>query len=562
MFKSLKKVFNKNPKTFVAAVAVGLLIAVPSVVMAGFGPDRPTFDYNKYDAADKTCKAASNDHGRCGSMNGPVFNSFVNTPTYGDERNFARISEATPGDTNPNDNNFSETSTATAGKEYWVRTFVHNNANQTTNCFEADLVADANGDLSCKVIRNDAPGIAHNTKVRVDFDKGTANGIDIGAYVSADNANPKEVWDTTTLVNDNQAFNIEYVAGSARLYNRTNQATGYPLADSIVSTGAPVGYDQMNGNLPGCFEYSAYVYVKVKINTPALQVQKFVSNNGGATFQESVSAKLDGTVKWKITYKNTGTVTAKDVTLRDTLPEGVTLVPGSVKIFKGINNTTDGKVVPDSALGGGNVGDVTPGEGGHLEFETKINKDFKKCELKNVAFVRGNDIPEISDDSNVTIENCNTQVTYRCDELVRTLLADRTVRIDNVRYTATGGAKLKTISYNWGDNTPVLVTDKTSGLTHTYQDNNPHIVRATLTFTVNGQDKVAPANEACAKPVDFENCVVKGKEHLPKDSPLCKEVTTLPNTGSGTGTVFGLFTFTTVAGTLAHRFALRRRFDS
>jgi uncharacterized repeat protein (TIGR01451 family) len=346
------------------------------------------------------------------------------------------------------------------------------------------------------------------------------------------------------------------------LYNQTNQTTGYPLADSIVSTGAPVGYDQMNGNLPGCFEYSAYVYVKVKINTPALQVQKFVSNNSGVNFNEEVNAKLGDNVKWQIKYKNTGTVTAKDVTLRDTLPAGVTLVPGSVRLFKGINNTTAGTVVPDNALGGGNVGDVTPGEGGRLEFETKINKDFKECKLKNVAFVHGNDVPEVTDNSSVVIENCNTVATYRCDELVRTILADRTVRIDNVRYTATGGAKLKTISYNWGDNSAVLVTDKTSGLTHTYQDNNPHIVRATLTFTVNGVDKVAPANEACAKPVSFttppENCVVPGKEHLPKDSPLC----ILPNTGSGTGTILGMFSVTTIAGTLAHRFMLRRRFDS
>jgi hypothetical protein len=244
MFKSLKNTFNKHPKTIAASIAVGLLIAVPSMVIAGFGPNRPTFDYNKYDPSDPTCRAASNAQGRCGSMDGPVFNSFVNTPTYGDERNFARISEVTPGDTNPNDNNYSETSTATAGKEYWVRTLVHNNANAATNCTQDHL----NAQGQCTQIDPNAPGVAKNTTVRIDFDKGTANGIDIASYVRADNVRPeyananKEVWDTATLVNDNQAFNIEYINGSARLYNLANNTTGHPLADSIATTGAPVGY--------------------------------------------------------------------------------------------------------------------------------------------------------------------------------------------------------------------------------------------------------------------------------------------------------------------------------
>jgi hypothetical protein len=93
-----------------------MILAIPVLAMA-WGPTRPTFDYNKYDQSDPTCRAASNDHGRCGSMNGPVFNSFVNVPGYGDERNFVTISQATPGDTNPVDNTYTEEMNAVPGQE-------------------------------------------------------------------------------------------------------------------------------------------------------------------------------------------------------------------------------------------------------------------------------------------------------------------------------------------------------------------------------------------------------------------------------------------------------------
>lgn len=69
-------------------------------------------------------------------------------------------------------------------------------------------------------------------------------------------------------------FHVNYVAGSAKIYNPAHQ-NGLALPDAIVSTaGVPVGYEAMNGNLPGCFEYSAYIYIKVKVSSPSLDVNR------------------------------------------------------------------------------------------------------------------------------------------------------------------------------------------------------------------------------------------------------------------------------------------------
>src|SRR5690349_12346600 len=122
-FTRIRKIFsNLSKKTSLGLVVVGTVavLAIPASVLAGFGPNRPTFDYNKFDPS-KSCTDPSQANGRCGSMDGPVFNSFINTPSYGDERNFTRIAEVVPGQS-PTAADFRETSTAVAGKSYWVRT--------------------------------------------------------------------------------------------------------------------------------------------------------------------------------------------------------------------------------------------------------------------------------------------------------------------------------------------------------------------------------------------------------------------------------------------------------
>lgn len=559
MFKAIKKLFKKTPKSLIAILVVASIVAVPLAVKAGFGPGRPTYDWNKYNP-NLSCTDPSQAFGRCGSMDGPVFNSFVNTDTYGDERNFGRIAEVVANQS-PVEADFGETKQAQPGKEYWVRTFVHNNANQNTN--------------------DSGVGVARDVKVRVAIAPGTANGVDIMSYVSSSNAKQKLVWDSSTLVNDTKAFAVDYIPGSARVYNQAHQ-TGAPISDEIMSaTGTPFGFDNMDGNLPGCFQYSAYVYVKVTVKAPTLEVTKTARVAGKNEWQDSISAKKTDKIQWKIMFANRGNDEAKDVTIRDTLPKGVTLVPGSIKWFDA--NHQNGEVQQDTALnsGGDNLGNYAPAgnapEGnGNIQFETTINPDFKDCELKNVAYGHASNIPETSDDSKVTIENCNPVTpAYRCDSLTATSLGNRKFRYD-LKYTAQH-ATLKTVSYDFGDTTSPLVTNNTS-VNHTYAKDGNFTTRATLTFTVNGKDTTPAADAKCAVTVSAktppEHCVIPGKENLPKDSPLCKEVKhcVIPGkenlpvdspecviVNTGAGDIFGLFSATTVAGAAAHSVFSSRR---
>ncbi len=539
---SMKNLFNKlrnAPKRYVAAIAVGLAIALPVAVSAGFGPNRPTFDWNNPDD-------------RKGSLTGPVFNSFINTPTYGDERNFVRVAEVVAGQS-PVQANFSETKTATAGKEYWVRTFVHNNANQSTN----------NG-----------VGVAKNTRVSVEIASGTANGVDVLADITADNATPSKVWDTATLVNDSKAFSVAYVPGSAKLYNQVNQ-NGLALSDAIVSNaGTQIGYDAMNGNVPGCFEYSAYVYVKVKISSPDLEINKRVSKVAAPKLtdsSESVTAKRGETISWRIDYKNTGSETARNITIRDQIPTGLTLVPGSITWIDA--NHQNGETFQDTALssGGVNVGNYAVNGNGVIRFQTKITAPKEVCEIKNTAFGRADNVPEQSNDAKVVISDCEPDKPetpiYNCDGIQKAFVSGKTYRF-TTNATAKNGAVVKQYRYSFtgsGYKVDAISNQVNGQIDNTFPGPGTYTITVTVDFVVDGKT-VSDTSDTCKTnltiPKEDEKCPIVGKENLPKDSPECIETTTttaLPNTGPGD--VVGLFAAATIAGALVHKFILGRRYS-
>lgn len=214
--------FSKIRKSIVMVAAVVALL-VPMAVSAGFGPSRPIKDWNV--PADRV----GFDH--------VVFNSFINTPYWGDERAFFDGKIATE-----NDSSFRDPVNGVKdGDEVTLRVYVHNNGNDGLN---------ATGQT-----------VAQNTKVRIALPSNTGTNLQATSYISADNAQPQTVFDTANI-SGNSAFSLAYVPGSAQI---ATGAMNIPISDSIVTTGAPIGYDQLNGRVPGCFQYQALVFIKVRV---------------------------------------------------------------------------------------------------------------------------------------------------------------------------------------------------------------------------------------------------------------------------------------------------------
>jgi uncharacterized repeat protein (TIGR01451 family) len=319
-----------------------------------------------------------------------TFNSITNNPKYGDERNFAHIKESGAADST-----YTNKISLKAGQEYTVFVYYHNNAASNLN---------ASG-----------KGIAHGAYIKAELPanvlKGATNaGSNI--YIGASNANPNQVFDNIYFANSTNAdITLRYVQGSAVLTNfksdTDNTLRTFKLSDSIVDSGAAIGWDSMNGDVPGCNRYSGYVTFKIKAVQPSFSVSKQVRPAGTASggWVESLAVNPGDEVEYMITYKNTGTVNQENVIVSDTLPNGVSYVKGSTKLTNGNGSN---QVMPDAVTTNGlNIGTYAPNAVAYTWFKAKV-ADAKALECgKTLSLVNTGRISTANgantDDATITV---------------------------------------------------------------------------------------------------------------------------------------------------------------
>lgn len=347
----------------IAAGVMGLAItiALTSVGVLAYGPQRTTFTIEK-------------------PATYVTFNSITNNRDYGDERNFVIAKDAA----HTQAGGWSDNVTVQDGKEYLVRMYVHNNAAANLNLK------------------------ATNTRVMANVPKTQAKTHRIDGYVSANNANPNRVYDHVHFSSDKE-FTMTYVAGSARYYNNLNPQNGYQLPDAIVTqAGAQVGYDKMDGVVPGCFQYSGIATFKLRAETkkaPNFTVNKQVRIAGSGDWQENITAKPGDTVEYRIGYDNTGEVKQEDVVVQDVMDSKLRYTGGSSMLYNAAHR--QGTQVSDNIRGKGvNIGHYTAKSNAYLQYKATVEtKDKLTCgvnTLKNTATViTGNG--KKSDDAIVTV---------------------------------------------------------------------------------------------------------------------------------------------------------------
>ncbi|MBS7346220.1 MAG: DUF11 domain-containing protein, partial [Candidatus Sacchiramonaceae bacterium] len=354
----MKKILNLikdaslKSKFLVSVLALGL--AVPGIILA-WGPDRPTFTMEK--PADHV-----------------TFNSITNAKGkyfHGDERNFVLIKEKGSGE-------WINQVDLKPGKTYEVFNYFHNNASTTLN--------DA---------KHNYAGIAKNATMKVNIPATVKAGerAQFLTSVSADNAKPQTVWDQAWGQNNTGGpIGIRIVPSSATIYS-AGKVNGAKLPDTLFSTGTKLGYDSLNGELPGCLPFAGYVRYEVTTAQPNFEISKKVSKAGQNSWQENISVKPGEKVDYLIEYKNTGTTRQSDVVLKDKLPEGMSYVAGSSLLANANNKFTPTKVSDGVASVGYNIGTYNPNSNAFLRFTaTAPSKDqIKECgkdiKLTNTASV-------------------------------------------------------------------------------------------------------------------------------------------------------------------------------
>ena len=317
-----------------------------------------------------------------------VLNSISNS-VIGDEKNFvgARLDNGDNGAKNVwNGNEI----TAEDGKDYIVRLYVHNNNPKGTDAV--------------------AKGVT--TTFVVPTTSGTS--VEINGLIETTNAAPSTYWDNVIFKSkDGSNFHLEYYGGSALLENNgIGKNGGIALSDKIVTEGVQIGYDALDGNVPGCYQYANYVTIKVKaVYDTSYTVEKQVRKVGEKDWKESVDANIGDEVEFQIVYKNTSNNTETGVTVKDVLPKGLEYVKGTTKLYNA--GYPSGLTAEDKLTTSGlNIGSYTAGSNAIIRFSAKVVEDSLKCgenTLTNWGQVSVNGNKVLQDSASVkTSKTCST----------------------------------------------------------------------------------------------------------------------------------------------------------
>lgn len=494
--------FSYLPKrALTIALALLSVFALSTAVFAGFGPDRPTKVWQGNGTA-------GFDH--------VTFNSFTNVPSgIGDEREFFRGTVVGSGQSTTD-----PLSGVEDGDEIYLTVYFHNNADPSLGL----------------------AGEARNVRVKVELPSGASKAQELKSTIMASNSQPQSIYDTMTI-SSNDNFELEYVPGSATII--TNALNYVSVSDSIVTSGADIGYDALNGRIPGCFEYSGWVNLRVKVNKkeepkPKYDMSKEVRVAGDSNWSDNANANPGNKLEYRIRVNNTGDADISNVVVNDDLPAGVNYIAGST--------TLNGNAQSDNWINSGlTIAKINAGDTATIRYDAKVDKNVFECDMHsftNTASVKPDGMSKKTDSAKVKADfgDCDT-AAYQCDAVNVVKLGGYKVKVD-VDATASPSnlVAIAGYTYSFGDGNTLDTTD--AKVTHTYAGDGKYNVKVTVYFDLNGDYKGDFAKDVCNSSVEFDT---PGKATPPE----------LPNTGPGS--IIAVLFGTSTLGAAMRNWAISRK---
>ncbi len=280
-----------------------------------------------------------------------TFNSITDDKYWGDERGFTVIKDLGTDETNDgktaagkitgeigtnantssdvaskNDSDFKEVETAHDGHYYMVKMLVHNNASSNLNL------------------------VAKDTNIGAYIDKAYSKAITIQTDINASNcgANTKGnkgsecwFWDEAYIKaadDDDNQYKATYVPDSLRYYNNAklfSSDSGFTFTDDnddsnlLKSQGVKIGYDKMDGNIPGCSQYMGFATFIVKVNKKGdadanqpnyiFYKRSRLAGTQSGGWSTQTTAKPGDTIEFQVGLRNIGKTPLTSPILQDTM---------------------------------------------------------------------------------------------------------------------------------------------------------------------------------------------------------------------------------------------------
>ena len=281
-----------------------------------------------------------------------VFNS-ISDGVIGDEKNFVGARENTGINVGPDNVWYGNDINVENGKEYLIRLYIHNNSPKGMDA------------------------VAEDVHIAFSLPHESAKDLQVNGFIRSSNATPTEYWDYVNFHSD-VAFRLEYIGGSGLLESNGigSKKGGYQLSDDIVkaaSGGIMIGYDSLNGQIPGCFQYDACACIRVKVVYDySFEAEAKVRLVGDTDWLDTVSANVGDKIETQISYHNTGDIEQNDVMIRDLLPSNLRYIPESAKLErseKSSDSTVDLSTLTTSPV---NIGSYAPNESARVTFTSEL----------------------------------------------------------------------------------------------------------------------------------------------------------------------------------------------
>lgn len=390
--------------------------------------------------------------------------------------------------------------------------------------------------------------VAHDVRLKLNVPTTAGTSQTITGSMSSPDINTAS--DNVKVNLDRSDAYLEYIPGSAvwkhnKGTNDNVQITEEKISDDVVLNGQGL---RLEDTKP-CFNFDATVTILVRVRVPGVKIVKQSRVKGsGQAWSNDNTAKPGETMEYLITYQNIGNTKHEDVVIRDNLPPKMQYVPGSTYLTNS-TNPSGVKYASDNITNGGIViGGYNPGAGGYVKFDVTVPAANQLAcgvtEFRNVGVAKPKGFNEYYNTAitKVTKECAEQPKAPVCDSLELTKLDAHKIKV-TVKPVVNGGT-FKNVTYDFGDGSTPLTTDKTT-VEYTYSKDGEYTVSTTLRFTVSGKEVV----------VNSDSCSGKVTFTTPATPPTT--TTSLPNTGAGD--VIGIVSAVTIAGAFAHRFIFGRK---
>lgn len=274
--------------------------------------------------------------------------------------------------------------------------------------------------------------------------------------------------------------------------------------------------------------------------TPNYTISKQVRTVGGA-YVSNVTVKAGTTVQYEIVVSSTGDIAVDGVTVRDSLPAGVTFTSGTLEANGKAVSASDASKFFGSGL---SVGDMAKGTKVTYTFSAVAgaNPSADTCKqetVNNEGYITAPGLPSKQSGATVT-ETCTPPPpppagSLACDNLTLTPGTVESNGDQSYGLEATASASNATISnyaFIFGDNTSKTVTTgaTSASTTHTYAPGN-YTTSVTVNGTANGKSLSATSND-CKVSV-----TVKKPTPPPTGSLVCDNLTLTAGTADTDGNV-------------------------